>query len=409
MPIKVNGARLWENLMQMAKIGGTAKEGCNRQALTDLDIKGRALFSDWCRKIGLQIQYDAVGNMFARLDGRDNHLNPLVIGSHLDTQPTGGKYDGVLGVLAGLEVMTRIVEEKIIPERPIEIACWMNEEGARFAPAMMGSGVWAGMLDLGEVRASIDLEGISVGIELDRHGYSSHPDPQDKDIAAYLELHIEQGPVLEAEGKDVGVVTGAQGIRWYDVVLTGQETHAGPSPMAMRHDPMRLVPALVQGILEIGTRDEAARATIGQVHTAPFSRNVVPGKVVVSVDLRHPNEQVLQSMHDDLATLVSELTGEDRKLTSILEEIWHSPVVAFDAGLVTSIRRGAKELGYSYCDIVSGAGHDSLMVARKVPTAMIFTPCRDGISHNESEHIEPHQAEAGANVLLAAVLDYLGS
>lgn len=407
MAINVNGQRLWSNLLKMAAIGGTDGGGCDRQALTDLDIQGRALFASWCEGIGLCIRYDPAGNMFARLEGLDADAAPLAIGSHLDTQPTGGKFDGVLGVLAGLEAVMRLREEGITPKRPIEIVNWMNEEGARFAPAMMGSGVWAGVLDLDEVRTATDAQGITVGSELDRHGYSASTAFEAQRFAAYLELHIEQGPILEANDLNIGVMTGAQGIRWYDVTLTGQETHAGPSPMNMRKDPVRVLPALVQGIMQIGTCDPDAHATIGQIRTFPGSRNVVPNSVFLSVDLRHPNEKTLLEMHNALTTLVADLPAADTELTVGITQIWHSPVVAFDQQLVRAVRAAAEAFGYRHDDIVSGAGHDALMVSRRVPTAMIFVPCRDGISHNEAEHITPEQAEAGANVLLGAILDYL--
>jgi len=407
MAIGVNSERLWNDLMQMAEIGGTPAGGCNRQALTDLDMRGRALFQSWCEAAGLVISADAGGNLFARLEGADPSLPPLVLGSHLDTQPTGGKFDGILGVLAALEVVQQVQERGITPRRPIEIACWMNEEGARFAPAMMGSGLFARALDLDEVRAVTDAEGITIGAELDRHGFTALPHPADKDIHAYLELHIEQGPVLEAEGADIGVVTGAQGIRWYDVVLQGAETHAGPSPMGMRRDPVTLLPGLIAGVMAIGTGDPLARATIGQIGAQPGSRNVVPGWVELSVDLRHPDEAVLTRMHQALNDLVGGLARPNSGISATLTQVWHSPVVSFDPGLVRAIRQGAIAQGLSHRDIVSGAGHDALMVARRVPTAMIFTPCRDGISHNEAEHIEPHQAAAGANVLLEAVLHLL--
>lgn len=407
MTLRINSDRLWQNLMAMAQIGPLSKGGCNRQCLSDLDEEGRDLFRKWCADLKLEMSSDAAGNLFARLPGRDNTLAPLVLGSHLDTQPTGGRFDGILGVLAGLETVQVLAEAGITPERPVEIAVWMNEEGSRFAPAMMGSGIYAGMLDLGMVRATKDAEGITVGEELDRHGYSSGPDPREKDIHAYLELHIEQGPVLEAEGKEIGVVTGAQGIRWYDLTVTGSEAHAGPTPMGLRKDPMNAVPELVEGILSIGRRDADARATIGCFNALPASRNVIPGTLNITVDLRHPSEAELTDMDATLARLLDGLRAKHPGLGFELNQIWHSPVVEFDTRLVSAIRSGAESRGYSQRDIVSGAGHDALMVARRVPTAMIFTPCRDGISHNEAEHIEPEQAAAGAEVLLGAVQDFL--
>lgn len=408
MTLTINAPRLWNNLMQIAKIGGTPDGGCDRQALTDTDIAGRELLIDWCVQSGLTISYDAVGNMFARLKGQDDSLAPIVLGSHLDTQPTGGKYDGILGVLAGLEVVRCIREAGITPNRPIEIANWMNEEGARFAPAMMGSGVYAGMLDLAQVRDAADKEGITVGQELDRHGYSGFADPTAKDIHAYLELHIEQGPVLEQTEKTIGVVTGAQGIRWYDLSIRGQEVHAGPFPMSMRRDPVAALPEIIAGVLEIGRTDENARATIGQIDTRPGSRNVVPSHVELSVDLRHPDEAVLTSMHERLEGLLASVTKVHTGLQFDLNQIWHSPVVAFDSKLVTAILNGALEHGYSHLDIISGAGHDALMVARKVPTTMVFIPCKDGLSHNPAESATPEHVEAGANVLLSATLEVLG-
>ncbi len=407
MTLRINPDRLWQNLMAMVEIGPLSKGGCNRQTLSDLDEAGRDLFRSWCRALDLKLTSDAAGNLFARYEGHDPSLAPLVLGSHLDTQPTGGKFDGILGVLAGLETVQVLAEAGIRPERPVEIAVWMNEEGSRFAPAMMGSGVYADMLDLEAVRATKDAEGITVGAELDRHGYAAGPDPRAKDIHAYLELHIEQGPVLEAEGKEIGVVTGAQGIRWYDLTVTGSEAHAGPTPMAMRKDPMNAVPELVEGILTIGRRDADARATIGCFNALPASRNVIPGTLKITVDLRHPSEAELTDMDAVLGALLEDLRAKHPGLGFELVQIWHSPVMEFDRRLVSAIRSGAESRGYSHRDIVSGAGHDALMVALRAPTAMIFTPCRDGISHNEAEHIEPEQAAAGADVLLGAVLDFL--
>ncbi|SLN12351.1 N-carbamoyl-L-amino acid hydrolase [Roseovarius albus] len=407
MTLTINAPRLWNNLMQIANIGGTPDGGCDRQALTDTDLSGRELFIDWCVQVGLKISYDAVGNMFARLDGQDNSLSPIVLGSHLDTQPTGGKYDGILGVLAGLEVVRCIREAGIKPNRPVEIANWMNEEGARFAPAMMGSGVYAGMLDLAQVRDAADKEGITVGQELDRHGYSGFADPTGKDIHAYLELHIEQGPVLEQTEKTIGVVTGAQGIRWYDVSIRGQEVHAGPFPMGMRRDPVAALPEIIAGVLEIGRTDEHARATIGQIDTCPGSRNVVPGQIEMSIDLRHPDEAVLTSMNERLEAILASVMDDHKGLKFDLNQIWHSPVVDFDAKLVKAVLNGALEHGCSHLNIISGAGHDALMVARKAPTTMIFIPCKDGLSHNPAESATPEHVGAGANVLLSATLELL--
>lgn len=404
----VNAERLLGDLAAMARIGGTAKGGCNRQALTDTDIEGRALFARWCADYGFAVTGDAAGNMFARMQGADDSLPPLVIGSHLDTQPTGGKYDGVLGVLAALEVMRTLRDAGIVPPRPLEVVSWMNEEGARFAPAMMGSGIYEGMLDLDAMRAVTDDAGISVGQELDRHGFGGLADPRAKDIHAYLELHIEQGPILEAEDKAIGVVTGAQGIRWYDLAVCGQETHAGPFPMAGRRDPVRALPRIIDGVMRIGCRDTDARATIGRINALPASRNVVPSRIEMTVDLRHPDEAVLDAMHAEFEALVAGVGAAHPGVTAQADLIWHSPVVAFDPGLVRAVRNGAVARGYGHRDIISGAGHDALMVARRAPTTMIFIPCRDGLSHNEAEHADPAHIAAGANVLLSAVCEVLG-
>jgi N-carbamoyl-L-amino-acid hydrolase len=408
MSIQIDGERLWNNLMEIAKIGGTEKGGCNRQALTDTDIQGRAQFIQWCEDLGLSVSTDAIGNLFTRLEGSDPNLDPLVIGSHLDTQPTGGKYDGILGVLAGLEVVRTLIESSIRPTRSIEIVSWMNEEGSRFAPAMMGSGVYAKVFDIEETREIQDIKGISVGQELDRHGFSCGSTPAAKDIHAYLELHIEQGPILEAKDTTIGVVTGAQGIRWYDIVIIGEEAHAGPTPMSMRKDPMRAVGRLIDTVLAIGNGDDQARATIGRMEARPGSHNVIPGEIYLSVDFRNPDEDRLTQMDVALRSEINRIRAELPQLHIRYDAIWHSPVVTFDPALITSVRSTAKRQGHSHMDIISGAGHDALYVARRAPTTMIFIPCRDGISHNEREHAEKDHCTAGANVLLGTVLDQLG-
>lgn len=362
---------------------------------------------DWCRDLGLSLTVDAAGNLFARRAGKDETLPPLVIGSHLDTQPTGGKFDGILGVLAGLEIMRVLHENAIETNRPIEIVSWMNEEGARFAPAMMGAGVYAEVFDLTSVRQIQDAEGISVGEELDRHGFSKGADPRDKMMHAYLELHIEQGPVLEAEDVTIGVVTGAQAIRWYEVTIVGDEAHAGPTPMHLRKDPMKALPDLVNAVLDIGETDADSRGTIGQLEARPGSRNVIPGSLYLSVDLRNPDEEILSDMDAVFQQKLADIRAAFPHLQIQTEQIWHSPVVRFDEALIDRVRRGASAHGFSARDIISGAGHDALYVARKVPTTMIFVPCRDGISHNAREYASPEHCAAGANVLLSAVLETL--
>lgn len=407
MPQTVDSGHLWDRLMKMAEIGEIAGNGCNRQALTDTDAQGRALFQSWCADLGLIVSHDAVGNMFARMGGADDTLAPLVIGSHLDTQPTGGRFDGVLGVLAGLEVIRVLKDRNIIPPRPIEIANWTNEEGARFAPAMMGSGVYAGVFDLKDVRSITDADGIRLGDELDRLGLSDGTNPQEKEIFAYLELHIEQGPVLEAENTSIGIVTGAQAIRWYDLTVTGEEAHAGPTPMGLRKDAMEAVPDIVSAILEIGQSSPEARATIGQFQAWPGSRNVIPNKLTIAVDLRHPVEAELTAMDGALRAELADISARFPGRDITLESFWHSPAIQFDVDLIDAVRNGAESHDLAHRDIISGAGHDALYVSRRAPTAMIFVPSRDGISHNPREFTSQEHCAAGANVLLNAVLQIL--
>lgn len=408
MTLTIDQNRLWDSLMEMAKIGGLDNGGCNRQTLTDEDAAGRALFTSWCEAIGLTVSVDAVGNLFARFEGADPSLKPLVLGSHLDTQPTGGKFDGVLGVLAGLEVLRVFRDQNITPVRPVEVASWTNEEGARFAPAMMGSGVYAGVFAQDEVRDITDPEGIRFGDELDRLGLSGGANPTAKEMHAYLELHIEQGPVLETEDTTIGVVTGAQAIRWYDLVITGEEAHAGPTPMGLRKDPMEAIPDVVAAILEIGKTSDEARATIGQFHAYPGSRNVIPNEIRMAVDLRHPVEDALTGMDARLRATLKQISAAlpGREIT--LSNFWHSPAIQFDPTLITAVRAGAEAHGLRQRDIISGAGHDALYVSRKVPTTMIFVPSRDGISHNPREFSSKAHCAAGANVLLAATVELLG-
>jgi len=403
-PSTINGERVWDALMQMASIGATAKGGCKRLALSDEDQAGRELFLRWCREAGYDIQHDAVGNLFVRRTGEDNSLDPVVMGSHLDTQPSGGKFDGIVGVLAALEVLRSLDDQRRPTRRPIEIAVWTNEEGARFQPAMMGSGVYSGALVFEDVLNTEDDHGVSVAAELKRLGYTGASVPHDKRIHGYLELHIEQGPILEAENKSIGVVTGGQAIRWYDLTVTGEEAHAGPTPMELRKDPLAAVTRIMGLVFETGSRDPAARATIGQLQAFPGSRNVIPGRVFLTIDLRHPVEEVLLEMDRKLRNGIAEIANILPGLSIDLKETWHSAVVRFSSELVASVRASTKELGYSFNEMISGAGHDAFNVSRKAPTAMIFIPCRDGISHNEREYAEPEHVAAGTNVLLHAAI-----
>ncbi|QAX28803.1 Zn-dependent hydrolase [Leisingera sp. NJS204] len=404
----VDGTRLWSRLMDMAEIGSTTDGGSHRLSLSQDDEDGRELFLAWCKNRGFAPVFDKIGNLFVRRAGRNPAAPPVVIGSHLDTQPNGGRFDGVLGVLAGLEVLETLEDLGIATVTPVEVAVWSNEEGARFQPAMMGSGVHCGVHPLAKALAATDASGIPVAQELKRFGYESGMEPGNRATGSYLELHIEQGPVLEQEEKTIGVVTGGQAIRWYTLTLSGEETHAGPMPMAMRRDPVRHLAAVTELVYRSGLSDPDARATIGKIETLPGSINVMPGQVCLSVDLRHPGEAALEHMHGALAEGIARLNAAAEGVDIRLEQIWHSPVVSFDPQLIEAVRTGAAARGYPSRDMVSGAGHDAFHLAKLVPATMIFVPCRDGISHNEREYTAPEHVEAGANVLLDVALQAAG-
>lgn len=399
----VNGERLWSSLMAMAEIGVTPAGGSNRQALTEADRQGRRLFREWAEAAGCQVHVDAIGNLFATRPGTDPGAAPILIGSHLDTQPTGGRFDGVYGVLAGLEVVRSLNDLGLQTRSPLIVASWTNEEGARFAPAMMGSGVWAGEFDLEETYATRDRDGQTVRealLEIDALG--AEP-AAPFSLKGAIELHIEQGPILEQAGDEIGIVTGVQGIRWYDLTLTGMPCHAGPTPMEGRRDPVQLLPELLPRIYRLATDNAPwGRATLGELASQPGSRNTVPETIRLSIDLRHPDEATLESMHQALEALVCELSSEAVDIE--LSEIWHSPAVAFDQGVLNAIRNAVKITGNPAQEMVSGAGHDSVYLSRVAPTAMIFIPCQDGLSHNEAEYASPEDVTAGCNVLLNAVL-----
>ncbi len=401
--LHVNGSRLWSRLMAMAEVGATAAGGSNRQALSDDDAAGRALFTEWATGVGCTLATDAVGNLFARREGTDQDALPVVLGSHLDTQPTGGRFDGVYGVLGGLEVLATLADAGVHTVAPLEVAVWTNEEGSRFPRSMMGSAVWAGAVDLGEVRGLADVDGVTVGAELDRLGWAGDL-PFGRSMAAYLELHIEQGPVLEASGSEIGVVTGVQGFRWFTVTLTGDPAHAGPTPMDLRHDPARPLAEVVDGIYRIAAdRGSWARATVAQFRSQPVSPNTVPAVIQFSVDMRHPEVDVLDGMAADLRALVAS-SAERHGCGAEVAVDDGLPPVAFDGRCVAAVASAAEATGRAYERIVSGAGHDACYLASRGPAAMVFVPCRDGLSHNEAESIEPGQAEVGAEVLLHAAL-----
>lgn len=405
--LKINGDRLWDSLMEMAKIGATEKGGVCRLALTDLDRQARDLFVVWCKEAGCSVDVDAMGNIFARRPGKDDAKPPILMGSHLDSQPTGGKFDGPFGVLAGLEVVRALNDADFETDAPIEVVVWTNEEGSRFAPAMVGSGTFAGIFDLPQALAKADLEGCTIGEELARIGYDG-TGCGDRAVGAYFEAHIEQGPILEDTAKTIGVVTGAQGQRWYELTLTGQESHAGPTPMAVRRDALVGAADVIRAVNEIGHRFQpGACATVGMMQVMPNSRNVIPGEVFLTVDFRHPSDDRLAEMDAALKEAVADVE-ETRRLECRLEQIWSFAATVFDQGCVDAIRAGAENAGYRHMDIVSGAGHDAVYLAGVAPTGMIFVPCEDGISHNEIENATPADIAAGCQVLLHAVLERAG-
>jgi beta-ureidopropionase / N-carbamoyl-L-amino-acid hydrolase len=403
--VRVNGPRLWDALMEMAKIGATPKGGCKRLTLTDLDKQARALFASWCEREGCVVKVDEMGNMFARRPGVEDHLPPVMLGSHLDTQPTGGKFDGVLGVLGALEVVRSLNDLKIKTRHPIEIANWTNEEGSRYAPAMISSGVFAGVFTKEFAYSRLDAEGKPLGDELVRIGYRGDERVGGRPIHASFELHIEQGPILEDEGIDVGVVTHGQGQRWYEIRLTGFESHAGSTPMPRRKDALLGAARIVELVNRIGlSKAPLGVSTVGMLNPYPNSRNVIPGEAFMTVDIRHPLDATLSEMDAALREGVQKIAGDVGLSTDIKQVFYYAPV-AFDPGCIAAVRRAAEHLGLSHRDIVSGAGHDACYISRVAPTSMIFTPCVDGVSHNESEDIKQEWATAGANVLMQAALE----
>ena len=405
-PLRVNGQRLWRSLMDLAKFGATPKGGVRRLTLTESDRQGRDQFVAWAREAGLEVSVDAIGNIFARRAGTDPRAAPVVMGSHLDTQPSGGKFDGAFGVMAGLEVMRSLNDAGIATRAPLEAVSWTNEEGSRYTPVLMGSGVVAGVHTVEHCHAQKDLAGISAGEALRSIGYAGEARPHP--LGAYFEAHIEQGPVLEAEGITIGAVLGALGQRWFDVTVTGQDAHAGPTPMEARKDALLGASRLVLEVNRIArAHPDYARGTVGFMQVAPNSRNVVPGEVRMSVEFRNAKDATLSAMVSDLRESTRKIESECR-IAIDLKEIVHFPPCEFDGAMVAYVRQAARALGLSQRDIVSGAGHDAVYIARVAPTAMIFIPCEGGISHNETESATPADLEAGCNVLLHAVLARAG-
>ncbi|GGA44550.1 Zn-dependent hydrolase [Pelagibacterium lentulum] len=403
--LKINGDRLWDSLMEMAQIGPGIAGGNNRQTVTDADSEGRHLFKRWCDEAGLTMGVDKMGTMFARREGTDPDALPVYVGSHLDTQPTGGKYDGVLGVLGGLEIVRTLNDLGIKTKHPIVVTNWTNEEGTRFAPAMLASGVFVGMHELDWAYDREDAKGLKFGDELKRIGWVGDEEVGLRKMKAFFELHIEQGPILEAEGKDIGVVTHGQGLWWLQVTLTGKDSHTGSTPMPMRKNAGLGMARMTELVHQIAmSHQPEAVGAIGHCDVYPNSRNVIPGKVVFTIDFRSPHQDVLDAMKARFEAEAPKI-AEELGLGFEIEVTGHFDPVTFDENCVAAVRNAAERLGYSHRDLVSGAGHDACWINRVYPTAMVMCPCVDGLSHNEAEDISKEWAAAGADVLLHAVLE----
>jgi len=399
--LRVDQLRLWDSLMEMGLIGATKLGGCNRQAASDLDAQGRDLFVRYCQALHCTMHVDQFGNLFARYEGSDASLAAICVGSHLDTQVTGGKFDGIYGVLAAVEVLRVFEAQKIVPQRTIEIAVWTNEEGARFQPAMQGSGVFCGQLDLQTELNKCDIDGLNIGDELQRTGYLGDEQPGKRDFNEYIELHIEQGPVLENHQKQIGVVRAGQGISWFDVRIHGVASHAGTTPMDYRVDSMGAAAQLIQAVTQLGHDTQDGLSTIGFMQLFPNAINTIPEQIQMKVDLRHPEQTQLLAMGEQLQVLAGQL-ATTLGIEITLEKLWHSPPIPFELSNV--VDKTVKQLGYAHQDIYSGAGHDACNLSKVMPTAMIFIPSINGISHNECEYSTPEDCAAGANVLLQVLL-----
>ena len=406
--LRINSDRLWDSIMEMAKIGPGIAGGNNRQTVTDEDGEGRHLFKRWCEAAGLEMGLDEMGTMFARREGTDPSLPPVYVGSHLDTQPTGGKYDGVLGVLGGLEVVRSLNDLGIKTKHPIVVTNWTNEEGARFAPAMMASGVFAGVLDQADVYQHVDKDGKKFGEELERIGWKGPEKVGDRKIHAFFELHIEQGPILEDEGIDIGVVTHGQGLKWLQVTLTGKEAHTGSTPMPKRRNAGLGMARVIELVHEIAMDYQPdAVGAVGHMQAYPNSRNIIAGRTVFTIDIRSPEKEVLDAMDGRVREGIDTIC-EALDIKYEIEQVGHFDPVTFDKDCVKAVRDAADRLGYSHRNIVSGAGHDACWINRVAPTAMVMCPCVDGLSHNEAEEITKEWAAAGADVLFHAVVETAG-
>jgi N-carbamoyl-L-amino-acid hydrolase len=403
--LRINADRLWDSIMEMARIGPGVAGGNNRQTLTDSDREGRELFKSWCDSAGLSMGVDKMGTMFARREGTDANALPVYVGSHLDTQPTGGKYDGVLGVLSGLEIVRSLNDLGIRTKHPIVVTNWTNEEGARFAPAMLASGVFAGVIPLDYAYGRQDLEGKTFGDELKRIGWLGEEEVGARKMHAYFEYHIEQGPILEAENRQIGVVTHCQGLWWLEFTLTGREAHTGSTPMSMRVNAGLAMARIFEMVQKVAMDNQpGAVGGVGQMKFSPNSRNVLPGTVVFTVDIRSPDKAKLDGMRATIereAAPICEALG----VKCSIEAVGHFDPVTFDPVLVGRVRKAAEDLGYSHMNLISGAGHDACWAAKVAPATMVMCPCVGGLSHNEAEEISREWAAAGANVLFHAVVE----
>jgi len=403
--LKINPDRLWDSLMEMAKIGPGVAGGNNRQTLTDEDGEGRALFQRWCEEAGCSMGLDQMGNMFARREGTDPDALPVYVGSHLDTQPTGGKYDGVLGVLAGLEIIRTLNDLGVKTKHPIVATNFTNEEGTRYAPAMLSSGVFAGIHTQDWAYDRVDAEGKTFGDELKRIGWRGEEEVGARKMHAFFELHIEQGPILEAEGKDIGVVTHGQGLSWTQVTVTGKDSHTGSTPMPLRKNAGLGMARILEKVEEIAwSHAPHAVGAAGHIDVYPNSRNVIPGKVVFTVDFRSPELAVIEDMEARLR-VEGQKIADDMGMEIAFEKVGGFDPVAFDESCVSAVRDAAERLGYSHMNLISGAGHDACWINRVAPTAMVMCPCVDGLSHNEAEEISKEWAQAGTDVLMHAVVE----
>ncbi|MEN9760173.1 MAG: hypothetical protein RL676_1324 [Pseudomonadota bacterium] len=400
---RINSERLWGALMQLATIGATPAGGVCRLALSEEDRQAREQLMGWCRQVGCVIEIDAVGNIFARREGRSAGAPVVMSGSHLDTQPNGGRFDGAYGVMAALEVLRVLHEQHITTDHAFELVVWSNEEGTRFAPSMMGSMAFAGLLSERDVLDRKDMQGRRYGDALAAIGQFGQG-RSDRLIAAYYEAHIEQGPILERENCTIGVVTGGQGQKWFDLTLNGQAAHAGSTPMAGRRDALLGAARIIDALRKIATRFAPGVATVGELHVTPNSRNVIPGQVMMTIEIRHPRDSVRDQMEGEFRQALGAIAS-DECLTFSVETKLTQPATVFDTDCVSRVRDAARRLGYRHMDIVSGAAHDAIAIARVAPTAMIFVPCAGGISHDESESATPDDLAAGAEVLLQAVLE----